>query len=158
MSVTFHVPGAPTTVEIVDCDNHSCDSDHWCLRCANGLNVEERSEAPDCNFANDNARDLLGFLGEFDSAADSDLTGYWRLDYLPIIRRAIMGRRSRAGRHQYKSRILTAEQVMNGDFTSGPMVLDCSDPDNDAKRMDRIDRLEAVVMYAQSHGLEVHWG
>lgn len=161
MSVTFWIPDAPKDAAVIDCDFPGCVEGNRCGYCVDGVDVVDTAEAPAANFANANARNILALLGQIEPD-DEDLCGSWSLDYMPIIRRAIM--RARAGSRIHLVRDASESRtakVVNGDdgvttIQRGCTVIDCGNTDEQTMR--RLDDIEAVVVYAQQHGWEVHWG
>jgi hypothetical protein len=158
MSVNFWIPEAPKDAEIVECDFIGCVPGNRCGYCADGLDVIDTSEAPRANFAEANAHNLLVLLGEVPTQG---VYGSWTLDQMPIIRRAIM--RAKAGSRSHLIREASesyAVRVVNGGdvptIERGCSVIDCGNTDEQTMR--RLSDLEKVVVYAQEHGWEVHWG
>lgn len=161
MSTTFWIPAAPKDAEVVDCDFPGCVEGNRCGYCDDGLDVIDTSEAPRVNFADANAHNLLVLLGEIPTEG---IYGSWALADLPIVRRAIMVARAHSGSRTYLVREASESsktKIVNGaDGVSaierGCTVIDCGNTDDQTLR--RLADLEAVVIYAQEHGWEVHWG
>lgn len=157
MSVTFHIPQAPKDANVIDCDFPGCVEGNRCGYCADGLEVIDTSETPEANFTNANAHNLLMLLGEIPT---EDVYGSWALADLPIVRRAIM--RARAGSRVHLIREASESRgvkVVNGPVPTierGCKVIDCGNTNEQTLR--RLATLEKVIIYAQEHGWEVHWG
>lgn len=157
MSTTFWIPDAPKDAAVIECDFPGCVEDNRCGYCCDGLDVIDTSDAPEFNFATANAKSVLSLLGE-----PAEEYGSWTLDRMPMIRRAIM--RAKAGSRVHLVREVSESQVIkvvNGpdgvtNIERGCTVIDCGNTDEQTMR--RLGDLETVVVYAQQHGWEVHWG
>lgn len=67
MSTTFTCPEAPSTSRRAPCTSPelglTCTADERCGYCDEGWEEQYMTEAPECNFSEDNARALLALLG-----------------------------------------------------------------------------------------------
>ncbi len=161
MSITFWIPAAPKDAEVVDCDFPGCVEGNRCGYCVDGMDVIDTSEAPEVNMSETNAAHLLALLSQ---TTHDDEFGSWQVGYLPMIRRAIM--RIRANANSRKHLVNEVSETFNVRVVNGPdgvsaiergcRVINCGNTDEQTMR--RLDKLEAVVIYAQVHGWEVHWG
>jgi len=107
-------------------------------------------DAPDINFSNTNARDILTLIGE--DVANGDIWGSWTPDRMPRVRRAIIRARAVESARSH----LTVEPRESHVGSGGCRVIDCGNTDDQTLR--RLNALEKVIIYAQRHGLDVHWG
>ena len=148
MSVTFWVPQAPRTRAMVPCTYQGCADDNRCGYCADGLEEQVTSPAPDLNLANGNAAVVLAVLGI--PSADVELYGSLAGDDIASTRRRIV-------------------RALNVDLTVYERANDAGMGPRRGARVitqgldtegirERLTRLDAVLAYAQANGHEVHWG
>lgn len=153
MSVTFWIPDAPRTRELVPCDYGrgepwACAPGRRCGYCEDGFDLVAVSPAPDLNVANETARVLLATLG----LPCDDLWGCLTPGRIPAVRREIV-RALSSDRPELRA---VAGAVYGGLGTGRPLVIDAG-VSSDRIR-DRLARLDAVLAWAQTHGMTIAWG
>jgi hypothetical protein len=162
MSVTFSVPNAP--IKTIPCPycaeavKGGWDTDGMCDPWCEG--TEEQTEAPEANFANGNARDILELLG-----LGSEL---WGQAPTATVRQGLLkarnGNRDHLTREPSRMEGGHAGTKVSHDETGmpriqrmGATVIDGGNTDEQTVR--RLDALEALCQWAQENGGSVIcWG
>jgi len=161
MSITFGCPQAPVHNQVQACDFPGCVEGARCGYCKDGFDIARVSEAPECNFANSNARDILRILCE----DTNDMCGSWDVEHLPTIKHLLMQTKNRESTRQHLVREPSMSQAVRaiagekgdvGKIEMGCKVIDCGNTDEQTIR--RLEDLEELVTYAHYHKWEVTWG
>lgn len=172
MSVTFCCPGSPT--KMVPCwfctewakerpdllnENGRCD-DHC-------TGMVQESEAPECNFANDNAHGVLMALG-LGHGVSGDLYGCLEHADIPGVLQKLMVLLNVDAK---RSHLIEAASVgdplalmiaaVNGEMIpvsgdQGARVVNCGNTDEQSVR--RFTSVRKLLVYASENGLDVSWG
>lgn len=105
-------------------------------------------DAPDVNFSNANARNLLALI-RIDVEEDDGLCGEIPHDQIANVRREITRARN-SDRSQAVSPTTISREA------NGPLMIDIGSTDDQVLR--RLDALDMVLDYAQKKGCAVYWG
>jgi len=185
MSVTFLVSEAPVTTRCCewcerareDRDDRAAldgawisdpaslsDADWSRVRCDPWCSGEVRAWPEDCevNFANGNARGVLGLLG----LPTDDLLGSVEADEIPaILQRILVASNRRDARAHLDTdpedsrgatRVETDPETGLPRITTGPRVIGFGNTDEDTLR--RLSALRTLFVKAREHGSGVSWG
>jgi len=166
MSVTFGCPDALAHEESRACDFPGCKPGDRCGYCQDGIEFERISDAPECNFCNENARNLLDLL---DLPCDEPgLYGCVEVEDLAALRRRIMFLTNSEAK---RAHLVTETQVIGGEKrvrsvldgnvvrlerTSIGRVIRCGNTDDQTLR--RLGQLDRLLEFAQVSGFRVTWG
>ena len=145
MSVTFWCPDAPSHKE--DCAY--CDGSGACDVC-DGSGEAVVSDAPEVNFSNSNARDVLGLL-EMPVPLGSDIYGTVKHADIPVVLRRIM---FVAGVDRIRAPLVSSGYVEKGE--QGCTMIVGGSTDEDTIR--RVEKLRTLFSWAATHGYDVSWG
>jgi len=150
MSVTFWVPDAPRTREMVPCTYgegyaHACTPENRCGYCADGLEEKIESPAPEINLANGNARVILEIVG----LPVADLYGSLSPESMPKVRRNIV--------RALNGQLGAYERPSSDTRAPGCARVMVQGLDTEGIR-ERLKRLDAVLAYAQANKQRVTWG
>lgn len=145
MSVTFFCPEAKSEYVRVPCDFHGCCPEDRCGYCQDGWMEERRTEAPELNLANANARVIIEAAG-LPQSDPSDLWGELEPEEMAAVRRRITYLRNRP--RDIQSRTRATE--------SGPRLISFG---LDAEGiLSRLERLDALLAWAQERRIRISWG
>jgi len=152
MSITFYCPDAPKSLVPCWCKE---DGDECWEGCPGTRNL---SEAPEVNYANVNACNLIRLVG-----FEADYCGTWTCEELPAVLRGIM----RALNSERTRAPLVREAVSYGGERAHLSVVGGEEPtggcrviiggNTDARTVERLEGLQNLVRYAQEHGYSVQW-
>jgi len=148
MSISFWIPDAPTRIIEEQClcvfDGVADIKCRWC----NGKGIEKREEsiAPNCNFANVNARDIMLLIG-----LPQEPCGDLELENAPNILRQAIAALNLRNRRQYLDR-----KPMTETGIRGARVFYGGNTDNQTKR--RLEQIIEVLKYAIEHNQKMCWG
>jgi hypothetical protein len=109
----------------------------------------EGEEGAEVNFANRNARVVLGMLG----LGDEDLCGGLEGDELAALRRKLV---EVLNVQERRKGAVREASVTGGEGTGQCMVVDAGNEDSDTVR--RLKGVQEVVVWAQDRGLGIGWG
>lgn len=112
--------------------------------CEDGIEIIEEPGAPECNFANENARDLLAALG-----LGTDL--YGAIDSMEVA--ALIRECKRALAAGADAMLLRAPMLRANESRPGLLVKGTTD----ARARERIEALLGVCEWAQQHGAGLAW-
>ena len=152
MSVTFSVPEAPITRNVVPCDygkgeEWACLPGNRCGYCDDGEDEVRESAAPEINVGNVTAAILLDLLQLPNEPYGSLLP----LHIAPVRRRIVRVLSTSAADAK-----AIPEGAWGGPGTGHARVIECGLSGEQIR--ERLTRLDAVLAYAQAHGQEVSWG
>jgi len=148
MSVTFYIPDAPTITKEFECIcTQDGEVDIKCSHCSGtGKGSYEESIAPNCNFANVNARDIMSLI-DLPQEPCGDLS----LEKTPeILRKALAALNLRNRR-----KCLDREPMMETG-ARGARVFYSGNTDSQTKR--RLEQIIEVLKYAIEHNQKMSWG
>lgn len=166
MSVTFHCPDAPrkrtpcpfcteSWAEFPEGNGIGGKCDRFCT------GFTEESEAPEANFANDNAAGLLCLLG---LGGQEDMYGECNA--------ATMRQRILRARNGDRSALVSDAEVIPGGY-AGTCVIEGEDSlptiqrmgptiiyggNTDERTLERLAALERLAVWAQEHNMQIQWG
>lgn len=107
------------------------------------------TQGPEVNFANRNARAVLGMLG----LGDEDLCGSVEGDELAALRRKLV---EVLNVQERRKGAVREASVTGGAGTGQCLVVDAGNADSDTVR--RLEGVQRVVVWAQDRGLGIGWG
>lgn len=138
MSITFLCPEAPS--HIVKCEfvDECKETGIHCKPNCDG--TREESEAPECNFSNDNALDLLRLIG-----LPAEYWGEIKLENIPKLQQNLLLviNQSSRRKHLIREPCITPRYVDSGNA--------------DEWTLERLYALRALATYAQQHQLRITW-
>ena len=147
MSVDFTAAAATTQYVDKACDFPGCCEEERCGSCQEGIMQERVSDAPELNLNNGNAAIVIRVLG----LDPPDMWGKLATEQLPAIRRRIMYLRNRP--------LALASYARETADTRRPGQCRVVCGGIDAQViLDRLERLDAVLAWAQERNSEVLWG
>jgi len=146
MSVDFTAAAAVTRYIEEPCDFPGCCEQERCGYCQEGIMQRRVSDAPELNLNNGNAAIVIQCLG-----LDPDMWGKLDPEQIPTIRRRIMYLRNRP--------LTLASHARASSDTQHPgqCRVVCGGIEAQAI-LERLERLDAVLAWAQEHNSEVRWG
>jgi hypothetical protein len=138
MSITFTCPEAP--VRKVPC-KHVEDCKETGVPCRPDCDgTTEESEAPECNFANDNALDIMRLVD-----LPIDYFGEIKVKDIPKLQRALLVTINQPSKRKH----LIREPYASNHY------IDCGNTDE--WTLVRLHALRALATYAQEHHLRIVW-
>ena len=169
MSVTFFCPEAPITNKRIPCDMSYCEEGNRCGYCEDGFEVVRESEAPEINFANTNARDILALIG----LEGFGLYGVLDTKGVQVTRKFIFAAMNLPNLRKDLVResvltLRTGQKCSEAEYQS-LLALDIEDDDDipvrvyeggntDERTLERLASLDALFAYAEGHNYTVSWG
>lgn len=127
------------------CDTPGCTRDDRCGYCDGGIQTEVVS--PEVNFSNQNAMELLSLVGERPGV----ICGGWEPYQLPGVRRAIIEARALK-----RTRSPFVREESDTQSPGKCRMLDFGNTDDQI--LDRLDKLESIVVLAHDRNATVDWG
>ena len=139
MSISFICPEAPT--HIVTCE-YQDDCKETGIPCKSDCDgTREESEAPECNFANDNAFDIMQLIG-----LPREWFGEIRLEKIPKLQQALLVAINQFSKRKH----LIRESYVIENYIDGG--------NTDEWTLERLYALRALATYAQEHRVRITWG
>jgi len=122
------------------------DLDGRCDAYCNGQ--EEVSEAPECNWANVNALNVMRLLG-----LQADYCGEIAIETLPrLLQRLMVALNS----ERRRSHLVEAPEEFGGEGTGHCHTIFCGNTDEQTVR--RLESFRKLVVYAKEHNYRIVWG
>lgn len=150
MSITFYCPDAPRTTRpcpfCQEAVERGYDIDGHCDAYCDGQ--EEVSEAPECNFANVNALNILALLGLV-----QDYCGEIAPTMFPRLLQRLMVALNSTGR---RTHLVEAAAESGGEGTGQCHAIYCGNTDEQTVR--RLESFRLLVAYAKEHNYPIVWG
>jgi len=139
MSITFFCPDAPTRTVVCE---YKKDCEETNIPCRDNCNgTREESEAPECNFANDNAFDIMKLVG-----IPKEYFGKIELTDMPALQHRLLEVINRPSKRKH----LIREPYMEHRYIDSG--------NTDEWTMQRLHALGDLVTYAQEHKVAFVWG